>query len=104
MLAERIERAVRVNGLAPAHRARLQLAGQGDLKRLFDRIDARRAEFESVRRDRRAGARLLQELYPEQTDCQEGPFGRGSLYDKMLNKILREHLGRRESIPTILDR
>ena len=48
--------------------------------------------------------RLLQELYPEQSDYQNGPFGPGSLYDKMLNKMLAEDPSRRRPMPTILDR
>ncbi len=104
MLAGNIERAARYNGLTPAHRARLLLAGRGDLKRFFDRVAEKRAEFEVARKDTRAGLRLLQQLYPEQSDYQKGPFGLGSLYDKMLNKILAEDPSRQRPIPTILDR
>ncbi len=104
MLVQKIERAARFNRLTPAQQARLRIAGNGDLKRFFDRVEEKRAEFENVRRDRRSGVRLLTELYPEQSDYRQGPFGRGSLYDKMLNKILAEDPGRQTPMPTILDR
>ncbi|HEY2158458.1 MAG TPA: hypothetical protein VGH33_22700 [Isosphaeraceae bacterium] len=104
MLVEQIERAARHNRLTAVQQARLRLAGQGDLKRFFDRVEAKRAEFELIRGDLRAGVRLLQELYPEHRDYQDGPFGRGSLYDKMLTKILGEDPNRGRPIPTILDR
>ncbi len=104
MLAEKVRRAAGYNRLTAAQQGRLRLAGQGDVKRFFDRVAEKRAEFELARRDLRSGVLLLRGLYPEQSDDQNGPFGPGSLYDKMLNKILGEDPDRRLPIPTILDR
>jgi hypothetical protein len=104
ILAEQIERAARYNRLTPGHRAKLRLAGEGDMKRFFDHVAAKRREFEVARKNLNAGVRFLRGLYPEQADYFRGPFGADSLYEKTLNKILGEEPARIPRMPTILER
>jgi hypothetical protein len=73
--------------LSAAQRAKLQLAGRGDIKRLFDEIAERRREFETVRKNYRAGVAALRRLAPLRQACVDGPFGDGSLLTKTLQKI-----------------
>lgn len=90
MLAEKIERAARTHRLTPAQREKLRLAGRGDVKRLFDRIEESRREFDRVRSDLRAGVAFLRGLAPERLAYVAGPFGSDSIYRKSLTRILTE--------------
>jgi hypothetical protein len=79
----------RKQGITATHERKLILAGRGDIKRFFDRVEALRSEFEEVRKDLNAGVGVLRGL-PLMTlskEFQDGPFGDESLFAKTLAKI-----------------
>jgi hypothetical protein len=104
LIAKQLTRAATYNGLSDAQKAKLRVAGRGDVKRFFVRVEEKRRDFDRTRMDTRAGFRMLLQLKAERADYEEGPFGHGSLYEKTLNKVLDEIPGRPRRYPTILDR
>jgi hypothetical protein len=89
LLTTRVEVAARTHRLADAERAKLLLAGKGDIKRFFDRVEAGRRDFDVSRRSFNPGYQALLGLGPLMQLYREGPFGDGSLYDKTLQAILK---------------
>jgi hypothetical protein len=87
ILQSTIERAARAHRLTEAQRAKLRLAGRGDIKRFFDQVEERRSAFEIDRRSFRTGHAALQRLGDLSQIYHEGPFGNGSLFVKTLRRI-----------------
>jgi len=86
-----------VRELTAVQRKKLILAGRGDIKRLFDRIEEERKEFHVVRTDPDRCGRFLQELQPLRVTIRQGPFEFGSIFAKTLKKMLDEgQLARRD--------
>ena len=73
--------------LKPEQIEKLRLAGSGDIKRFFDRVEESRSEFEAVRKDYNAGRLALNQLEPLSSEYQVGPFGPGSFLEKTLRKM-----------------
>jgi hypothetical protein len=71
--------------LTDSQRAKLRLAGRGDIKRFFDAVEDKRREFERDRHSLRTGLEALRRLEPLSQVFNEGPFGDGSLFAKTLN-------------------
>lgn len=73
-------------GLNPSQQRKLRLAGEGDIKRLFDRIE----EFQ--RKPRPEQRALSQEFVRDAIEFRNmiavGPFGGQSLFNKMLDRML----------------
>jgi hypothetical protein len=90
ILSGKIRTVEQVCRLTPAQAKRLLLAGRGDLKRLFDRIEEERKEFERLRGDVDRCVDFLRELRPLQIALRQGPFEFGSIYAKTLRKMLDE--------------
>jgi hypothetical protein len=90
LLRGKVESAAREGKLTRAQQAKLLLAGKGDIKRFFDQVEERRAEFETERKTFQAGFAALRRLESLSQVYQEGPFGDGSLYAKTLRKIKDE--------------
>jgi hypothetical protein len=88
LLERRIEVAALVYRLAAPQRAKLQLAGRGDIKRYFDEVQDRRSRFEIDRRNFDAGLAALRGLAPLSRIYQLGPYGNGSLFAKTLRRII----------------
>jgi hypothetical protein len=86
-LEAQIDRAALHHKLTAPQRAKLRLAGRGDIKRFFDQVEERRAQFELARKSYKAGRAALLQLAPLTQVYQEGPFGDGSLFAKTLRKI-----------------
>jgi hypothetical protein len=79
--------------LAPIQKAKLQLAGRGDIKRLFDRLAEKRRES-AAGMDREAYIAFRSELMKLNPMLNAGPFHDvESLFNKTWNAI-REHLNR----------
>jgi Leucine-rich repeat (LRR) protein len=80
-------------GFSDQQRRKLRLAGKGDIKRLFDRIQRERKPFDSVDA-RQADAATRQKLLDSARALQQlefyGPFGRGSILMKVLRPKLSE--------------
>jgi len=89
ILTRRIEEIDRRCRLTSDQKKKLVLAGQGDIKRLFDRIEDQRKQFELLRTDFRGCQRFLRELRPLGRTMQEGPFDAASLFAKTLKKMSR---------------
>jgi hypothetical protein len=87
ILQSKVELAIRAHRLTEAQRAKLRLAGRGDIKRFFDRVEERRSAFEIDRRDFKTGWAALQRLGDLSQIYHEGPFGDGSLFAKTLHRI-----------------
>ncbi len=87
LLAERIEKARNDRDLGPEQVRKLRLAGNGDIKRLFDRVAEHRVGFEAARLDYDAGRAALAKLEPLGREFRLGPFHAESLFAKTLRKI-----------------
>jgi len=87
ILDAKINLAARAQELTDPQRAKLRLAGRGDIKRFFDEVQKRRDDFEIHRMNFNTGLRALQRLDALSTRYREGPFGDGSLFAKTLNRI-----------------
>jgi hypothetical protein len=88
ILSGKIRSVEQVCRLTPAQAKRLLLAGRGDLKRLFDRIEEERKEFERLRGDVERCVDFLRGLRPLQISLRQGPFEFDSIYAKTLRKML----------------
>jgi hypothetical protein len=85
-----IETILRQYRLSPDQRAKLVLAARGDVKRLFDRIEEDRKQFERLRTDIDRCVRFLREREPLASTFQRELFKAGSLFGKTLKKILED--------------
>ena len=86
-LDARLGEAVAEFRLSDEQRAKLELAGRGDIKHFLGRIEQERAAFEQVRGNFHTARRFLNQLGPLQAELDRGPFGFGSLFDKTLRTI-----------------
>lgn len=73
--------------LTGAEREKLRLAGRGDIKRFFDRVEEQRRAFEKERQSFRTGLAALRRLDVLVPIYHDGPFGDGSLFAKTLRRI-----------------
>ena len=90
ILRSKLNTATKTHNMTDSQRAKLRLAGRGDIKRFFDQVEDRRPDFERDRHNFRAGFATLQRLNPLAQVYQEGPFGDGSLFAKTLAMINSE--------------
>jgi hypothetical protein len=90
LLALQIEDVDRTCGLTESQKKKLLLAGRGDLKRFFDRIEDKRKKFQLVKNDQNKVNEVIQEIQPLQLTLNSGPFGEGSIFFKTLEKTLDE--------------
>lgn len=93
----RIEQALT---LREEQKKRLQLAGQGDITRFFNRVAHARSEFRELMANQDDLNDAFQLAAPLQQELTEGLFGDGSLFAKVLRGTLdsqqRESLEKRE--------
>jgi hypothetical protein len=73
--------------LTELQRAKLQIAGKGDIKRFFDRAEEGRREFKLNKVEPRDAVAALRRLKPLSDAYDDGPFGDGSLFAKTLDRI-----------------
>lgn len=90
LLEGRIASDSRGRTLTPAQKARLRVAGKGDIKRFLDQVEEERTQFEKERQSWRTGFAALRRLDPLAKIYAEGPFGAESLYAKTLRRIKAE--------------
>jgi hypothetical protein len=92
LLSQKIDELERSQPLTPDERRRLTLAGRGDIVRLFDRIEAERRTFESIRTsgDVDRCERFFASLLPLRRTLPRGPFGPDSLFAKTFKKVRAE--------------
>lgn len=88
-LKMRIAELDRVCSLSPQQKDKLQLAGQGDIERFFDRFEELRAELEPLmKKDPQAWNHIWPKIGPLQQKFQSGLFSDRSFFGKVLGKTL----------------
>lgn len=87
-LTLRISDLKRVCELTPAQMQKLNLAGQTDIKRLFDVVAAARRKFEIQRKDARNVNLMFQELQPLRCLFTGTSFQENSMFDKVARTLL----------------
>lgn len=90
MLALQSDEADRVCALSDLQKKKLQLAGRGDIKRFFDRVEEVRKKFQLVKNDQNKFQEIWQEIQPLQTSLSAGLFGDESIFRKTLRKTLTD--------------
>ena len=78
----------RTCGLTPVQKKKLLLAGRGDIKRFFDRVEEVRKRFTKGQNDQNQFAQLWQEVQPFRNAYHAGFFGEESIYTKALKATL----------------
>ncbi len=94
-LLARLDREVQAHQLDREQREKLRLAGLGDIKRLLDRIEATRADFETVRGQPNETTPVLRRVVGLADEYKAGPFGEESLLMKTLRTIQGDRQGPR---------
>jgi hypothetical protein len=88
-LQARLREVERDYGLTPAQREKLHLAGQGDIKHFFDRLDNLKRKFLAMDDDQIQSSRLLmQEAGNLQKEIEEGILGADSLFSKTMTRTV----------------
>ncbi len=87
ILDARIVVVAQANKLTDHERAKLRLAGRGDIKRFFDEVQKRKDQFEIDRKSFNTGLATLRRLDELSPTYRDGPFGADSLFVKILHKI-----------------
>lgn len=80
----------RTMGLTAAQESKLRLAAEGDMKRYFDEVAFARDKFVAAFNEPARKKELSGEVQRLRAINLAGPFGQGSLYAKVLNRIRRE--------------
>ncbi|MGO9112893.1 MAG: hypothetical protein ACLP9L_26975 [Thermoguttaceae bacterium] len=94
LLALQVESVARACELSGAQREKLQLAGEGDLKRLSRSIDELRERFREVGQDQQKFNNIAPEVSSVQMKLQSGIYDDSSLF----HKVLRQTLNREQSV------
>jgi hypothetical protein len=87
-LTVQVEELERMCGLSETQKKKLQLAGRGDVKRLFDQVDELRKKFQLVKNDQNKFNEFWQDVQPFQVVFSQGAFGAGSFFSKTLKNTL----------------
>ncbi len=85
-LALKIDELERLCGLTESQKKKLLLAGRGDIKRFFDRVEELKRKF--VANQNGMNQNIWQDLQPLQGELNTGLFDEESLYAKMIKRIL----------------
>jgi hypothetical protein len=88
LLAMQVDEIDRACGLTDAQKAKLRLAGRGDLKRIFDTYDEKKKRFQATNGDQNRINEIFQDIQPLQLMITAGPFGEGSIFAKSIAKTL----------------
>lgn len=90
LLTLNVEELTHTCGLTPAQKKKLLLAGRGDIKRFFDRVEEVRKKYADDRNFnfQQQFQQIWQEIQPLQLTFQAGLFGEGSIYAKTLRATL----------------
>lgn len=88
MLTLSVENLDRICGLTAIQKKKLVLAGHGDIKRFFDRIDDLRKKFTKNKNDQMAWQNLWQEVQPLRMSFNSGFFEGDSIFSKAIRATL----------------
>jgi hypothetical protein len=75
-------------GLTPIQKKKLLVAGRGDIKRFFDRLEELRRKFDKLRNQQNALGMIWQDVQPLQAGVNAGLFGDDSIFAKALRTTL----------------
>jgi hypothetical protein len=89
-LATRVEKIAGQCELTKVQKKKLLLAGRGDIKRWFDRVEEMGIKLDSDTDDQKRFWDLLEELRPLRLDSTGDVFGAGSLFAKTLKTTLTD--------------
>ena len=81
-LSLNVEDLERTCGLTPVQKKKLLLAGRGDIKRFFDRVEDLRKKFDKVKNDQNQFGLMWQDIQALQAAFQAGVFGEESIFAK----------------------
>ena len=90
LLTLQVDDVARMCTLSEAQKKKLLLAGRGDIKRFFDKVEEKRKKFAKVKNDQTKFNEIYQELVPLQAALNSGLFGDGSIYSKTIRRVLSE--------------
>jgi hypothetical protein len=90
LLTLQIEHVDRTCGMSAAQKKKLLLAGKGDIKRVFDRVEEKRKRFQLFKNDQEKIGEFFQEIQPLQTIFQSEPFDEASLFSRTLKRTLND--------------
>jgi hypothetical protein len=76
--------------LTDLQKKKLELAGRGDIKRFFDRVEEKRKKFQLSKTDQAKINEILQEIQPLRMTYNSGILDDGSIFSKTLKKTLDE--------------
>ena len=88
LLTLQIEDVDRTCALTPEQKTKLELAGKGDVKHLYDRVAEKKRKFQSVKNDQNKIGNIFQEIQPLQSAFNSGPFDEGSIFFKTITNTL----------------
>jgi hypothetical protein len=74
--------------LTEAQKQKLELAGRGDVERLFEGVAKLRTKIPSVQNDEKKLNKLLRDMAQLKQKFESGPFGRGAMFRKAVDKAL----------------
>ena len=89
LLTLQVDDVARMCTLSEAQKKKLLLAGRGDIKRFFDKVEEKRKKFAKVKNDQTK----FNEIYRTGTAASalnSGLFGDGSIYSKTIRRVLSE--------------
>lgn len=87
-LALKVESVDRACGLTEAQKQKLTLAGKGDMKRLWDRLEEKKRKYVNVPHDQEKMNDIVQDLQPLRALVSAEPFADGSFFAKTLHVML----------------
>lgn len=88
LLNLQVDDAQRTCKLSDTQKRKLLLAGRGDIKRIFDKIEDKRDEFHQTRFDRENLGSFLRDIQPLRMTANDDPFQDDSLFAKTFATIL----------------
>jgi len=88
ILTTRVEKVARQCSLTEGQKRKLLVAGRGDIKRLFDRVEEMRPKRDGDEDDRTAFQQFLEEMRPLRVDSSGDVFGEGSIFAKVFKMTL----------------
>jgi hypothetical protein len=88
-LAMKVDQIDLACGLDDAQKARLRLAGRGDLERILDAYAEKKTVFLATKGDQNRVQEVFQAIQPLQATIQAGLFGEGSLFAKSVPRALK---------------
>jgi hypothetical protein len=90
LLTLHVEDVERSCGLTAVQRKKLLVAGRGDIKRFFDRVEEARKKFDKIKHDQNQIGMIWQEIQPLQATFNAGLFNDESIFTKALKATLSQ--------------